>query len=195
MLPADLASWAVALAAFFSIFFGKEISGGLGQNSFNPALVGLAILFLGPLGQGFPSSELLVWSEICSMAIFAGGVILIWAKLIRWEIPVLYLGTLLLLQTVVEHTISLAMIQDLLSSGPLLLAAFFLVTDPVTTPLSKTGMRWFALGTGVLTFLFLWEIPVGAALTLAILSMNALTPRLDVWCLPRPLSRSRTHLH
>lgn len=189
MLPSGLASWAVAIAAFFAVLFGKEISGGLGQNPFNPALVGLLVLYLGVLGGVSPSSELLVWSEGSSMALLAGGVILIWAKLIPWEIPILYLGVLFLFQGIAERTASWAMIQDFLLSGPLLLAGFFLVTDPVTTPVSKTGMRWFAVGSGALTFLFVREIPVGPALTLALLSMNALTPRLDVWFRPRPKLR------
>ena len=196
MLPADLASWAVALTAFFSIFFGKEISGGLGQNPFNPALAGLVILYLGILGGESASPGSLVWSDTSPMAILAGGVILIWAKLIPWEIPFLYLGTLFLLQGLVERTASLAMAQDFFLSGPLLLAGFFLVTDPVTTPVSKTGMRWFAVGSGALTFLFGREVPVGPALTLALLSMSALTPRLDVWFRPRPgLARLKSNHH
>ncbi|MBI2167556.1 MAG: RnfABCDGE type electron transport complex subunit C [Candidatus Omnitrophica bacterium] len=196
MLPADLASWAVALASFFSIFFGKEISSGLGQNPFNPALAGLVILYLGILGGESASPGSLVWSDTSPMALLAGGVILIWAKLIPWEIPFLYLGTLFLLQGLVERTASLAMAQDFFLSGPLLLAGFFLVTDPMTTPVSKMGMRWFAVGSGALTFFFGREVPVGPALTLALLSMNALTPRLDVWFRPRPaLTRQKSNHH
>lgn len=43
-LPAGLPLWMTALGAAFAIVFGKQVWGGLGQNVFNPALVGRAFL-------------------------------------------------------------------------------------------------------------------------------------------------------
>ncbi len=45
-LPVGIPLWMIALGSAFGVFFGKEVFGGVGQNVFNPALVGRAFLFL-----------------------------------------------------------------------------------------------------------------------------------------------------
>lgn len=182
LLPPALPSWMVALGSAFAVVIGKEIFGGLGQNIFNPALVGASFLFLSfPAARDFlstPSQAPAVIVIINIIAILLGGALLLMKRLIAWEVPFLYLGAAGLL--------SLALGQDHpLFSSPLLLAAFFIVTDPVTTPLTRTGNRWFALGAGLLSALFRQAMSPVEAFTSGILLMNGVTPWLDQWIHPR----------
>ncbi len=169
MLPPSVPSWAAALGAAFAIFFGREIFGGLGENPFNPTLVGFAflLLILGPWGEGANAP---LSNPAMGGALSVGGVILLWSRLIHWEIPFLYLGTLFLVQAVRPEAVAA------IFSVPALLAAFFFVTDPATTPLTRKGERWFAVGSGLLSVI---GIPQ------ALLVMNALNPWLDRWCRPK----------
>ena len=169
LLPPSLPSWMIALGSFFAIVMGKEIFGGLGQNIFNPALVGFSFLVL-----SFPSVQSLLSmpSEnpegiIKSVGIFVGGILLCVKRIIAWEIPLIFLAVVWIFdfKTVYSHS--------------LLLAGFFIVTDPVTTPLTRMGNRGFALGAGVLTALFRLVMTQVEAFVSGILWMNALTPWLD----------------
>jgi electron transport complex protein RnfD len=69
-----------------------------------------------------------------------------------------------------------------LTTGGMLLGAFFIATDPVTAPLSTKGMWIFGIGTGALVMLIriVGEYPEGVMY--AILIMNAVTPLIDRLC-------------
>jgi len=66
-----------------------------------------------------------------------------------------------------------------LTSGGLLLGAFFIATDPVTAPLTRRGMWLFGLGVGTITMLIriVGEYPEGVMFS--VLLMNAVTPLID----------------
>lgn len=72
-------------------------------------------------------------------------------------------------------------------SGGLLLAAFFFVTDPVTTPLSHRGQAAFAVLVGALTVLIRFHGPYPEGVAYAVLLANAARPLLDDLTRPRPL--------
>ena len=176
LVPSTLPSWMIALGSAFGIVMGKEIFGGLGQNIFNPALVGVSFLLL-----SFPSAREIFLAPtqtleivVSIVTLLLGGVFLWTKRLIVWEIPLLYLGAVGLLSIVLIP----AEINSLFSK-PILLAAFFIVTDPVTTPLTRTGSRRFALGAGLLTAAFRLAVGPAEALTSGILLMNGLSPWLD----------------
>lgn len=182
LLPPSLPSWEAALGSAFAIFFGKEIFGGLGENPFNPALAGAAFLW-----AAFPSS-LTAFSGLLPVhaalflapLLWGGGIFLLIRRLIRWEVPLFYLGSVFLFSMVLGRR------EEIFFSGPLLLAAFYLVTDPVTTPLTRPGERWFAFGSGLLTAAIREKTSLTEGMTYGILMMNALTPWLDHWFRPRP---------
>ena len=71
-------------------------------------------------------------------------------------------------------------------AGGLMLGAFFMVTDYVTSPLTTRGRIIFAVGAGVLVVLIriLGNMPEGVAYS--ILMMNAFTPLIDRYVRPRP---------
>jgi len=78
-----------------------------------------------------------------------------------------------------------------LVSGATFLGAFFIATDYVTSPVSKSGQLIFGIGVGLLT----WSIrnfagyPEGMAF--AVLLMNSLTPIIDQYTRPRAFGRNR----
>lgn len=182
LVPPSLPSWAAALGSAFAIIFGREIFGGLGQNPFNPALVGIAFLLV-----SFPSlrdvllrlPQTIGTERIYSIAVLLGGLVLILKRVIYWEVPVIYMGVFLAVSLGTGQ-----LLGEVIFTGSVLLAAFFMVTDPVTTPLTRLGTRWFAFGAGILTAVISeWISPV-EAVTYGILLMNALNPHLDHWLRP-----------
>ena len=175
-LPADLASWKVALGSAFGIIFGKQVFGGLGQNPFNPALVGCAFVFAAfPASiSAFRESLGALHSTSLASAILLGGLALLLMRLIHWEIPLLYLGGYALFCLALGYEAG-----EKVLDWPILLGAFFLVTDPVTTPLTRMGEQWFALGAGILSALFAASLNPFQGITYAVLWMNALNPWLD----------------
>ncbi len=74
-----------------------------------------------------------------------------------------------------------------LAAGGVMLAAFFIVTDPVTSPLTKPGRWIFGLGAGVLVVLIRLFANLPEGVMYAVLVMNALTPLVNRWTLPRPV--------
>ena len=136
------------------------------------------------LGIGKPGSL----GETCGLAIVLGGVLLIFLNIIRWQIPVCYLGTVFLITDIAWLCAPGQYAPPLfhLLTGGLLLGAFFMATDMVTTPLSRTGSVIFAVGCGILTSAIrLWgNYPEGVSFS--ILIMNAFTPLIDRFTKGRP---------
>ena len=119
--------------------------------------------------------------ETCTLGLILGGILLIALRIIRWQMPffllltiALFTGTAWLLPPAVY-----APPQFHLLTGGVMLGAFFMASDPVTSPLSRTGAILFAIGCGcIISIIRLWgNYPEGV--TFAILIMNALTPLID----------------
>lgn len=131
--------------------------------------------------------------ETSALLLLAGGVVLVLRRIITWHAPVaMLLGVAL--PALVAHALDPAHYLDLgahLLSGGLLLAAFFIVTDPVTCPNTGAGQFVFGLGAGLLTWIIrTWGgYPEGVAF--AVLLMNAATPVIDRYVKPRIYGRAR----
>ena len=131
-------------------------------------------LFIGNVGGSI--------GETSALLIMIGGAILIITKIINWRIPLLYIGTVFVL--------TFALGEDPLFyvlAGGLMLGAFFMATDYVTAPLTNKGKAIFAVGCGFLTVCirFYGGMPEGVAFS--ILLMNAFTPLIDRYTIPKPL--------
>ena len=90
--------------------------------------------------------------EISSMMLLIGGLYLIFRKVISWHIPVAYIGSVALLALIFPHGND--PVQYMLYSvfgGGLMLGAFFMATDYVTSPVTKKGQLIFGVGCGVIT--------------------------------------------
>ncbi len=118
--------------------------------------------------------------ETSALLVLIGGLILIAFGLIKWHVPVFYIGTVALLSWILGRD---PLFQIL--AGGLFLGAFFMATDYVTTPLTTKGKLIFALGAGILVVLirFFGTMPEGVAYS--ILLMNAFTPLIDRYARPK----------
>ncbi len=131
--------------------------------------------------------------ETSALLLAAGGAWLVYKGVSGWEIPVAVLGTIALLATAM-HLIDPAQYapaQFHMLTGATVLAAFFIATDPVTSPVSRQGQLLFGAGVGALIYLIrTWGgYPEGAAF--AVLLMNAATPMIDHYLKPRIYGRDR----
>ncbi len=122
--------------------------------------------------------------EVGTVALLLGGLYLLFRRVISWEIPLTYLGTVAILAVLFPQygadPAIFAIAQ--LCSGGLLLGAFFMATDYVTSPLTWEGKLIFGVGCGVLTVLFRYFGAYTEGVSFAILIMNILTPYIDRLC-------------
>lgn len=126
--------------------------------------------------------------ETSAIALLIGGVVLIACKLIKWQVPLAYIGSVFAI-TGIAHLISPETTHSPVFhvlSGGLLLGAFFMATDMVTSPMTIKGSWIFGLGCGIMTSAIrLWgSYPEGVSFS--ILFMNALTPLIDRISISKP---------
>jgi electron transport complex protein RnfD len=131
--------------------------------------------------------------EISVLALLAGGLFLLWRGYIYWQVPVSYVATVFVLTgTVFLYDPSRAASPVFhVVSGGLMIGAFFMATDMVTSPVTKRGMIIFGVGCGILTSVIrLWGgYPEGVSF--AILIMNATVPLLDRYFRPKVFGERR----
>jgi electron transport complex protein RnfD len=122
--------------------------------------------------------------ETSAMALLVGGIYLLIRRTITFHIPLAVLSSALLLAAVAWFANPEDYAWPLLhlTTGGLMLGAFFIATDPVTAPLSTKGMWIFGIGLGSLVMIIrlLGEYPEGVMY--AVLLMNAVTPLIDRMC-------------
>lgn len=112
--------------------------------------------------------------EVNALVILIGGVILIFARVIDFKIPLLYLATIAIFSLFMNHN----PLYHLLT-GSLLLGAFFLAPTFSTTSQKNSAKITYGIGCGLLTMLIrVYSSPLEAVF-FAILFMNALSPLLD----------------
>lgn len=122
--------------------------------------------------------------ETSALALLIGGGYLLVRRTITWHTPAAALGSAALIAVlywlIKPHTAVNPLLH--LTSGGLLIGAFFIATDPVTAPLSSRGMLIFGAGVGTLIMLIrlLGEYPEGVMY--AVLIMNGFSPLIDRWC-------------
>lgn len=237
VIPPGVPLWLPAIGAFCSIAIAKSAFGGLGNNIFNPALVGRAILLASfpvamttwkfPIGiekvnstvtasattavdsitaattLALEKSKLTeyvpsIWNlfigreggslgETSVLALLIGAAVLLIRGYITWHIPVSFIGTVAVIIGVVQlfGDRNFILIPIHLFSGGLVLGAFFMATDMVTSPLAKKGGIIFGIGAGTITCIIrlLGGYPEGVCY--AILLMNAFTPLIDRYVKPK----------
>ena len=131
--------------------------------------------------------------EVSALALIAGGLYLMYKKVITWHIPVFYLGTFSLLMSAFWFYTDSPSVEPLthLLSGGLLLGAFFMATDYTTSPMTKKGQIIFAVGCGVLTFVIRRYSSYPEGVSFAILIMNAFVPLIDKYAHQRIFGTGR----
>ena len=121
--------------------------------------------------------------ETSALALLLGAAYLLYRKVITWHIPAAYLLTVFAYAAILRAVSPATAVPPLFHvlSGGLLLGAFFMATDMVTTPLTRRGMLVFGIGCGVLTMV-IRTVKTGAypeGVSFAILIMNAFTPLIN----------------
>ena len=215
-LPPGMPIWVIFVAITSGLGLGKYAYGGMGQNIFNPAMVGYVVVLISfpehlavwpALVDGLTSAtplELLKYNagltldelsstphfgafaglgwEWINAAYLAGGLALVFLRIISWHIPLAMLGAVLLLSIIfydMGSSQSLGSPAMHFFSGGMMLGAFFIATDPVTAPATVRGKVIFGLITGVLVFVIRsWGVyPDGIAF--AVLLANLCAPFID----------------
>jgi electron transport complex protein RnfD len=131
--------------------------------------------------------------EVSALALLLGAGYLLYRRILTWHIPATYVGTVILLSGVfwlINPAKYPSPVFHLLTGG-LVLGAFYMATDMVTTPVSARGMLIFGVGCGVLTVLIRLFGGYPEGVSFAILLMNAATPLIDRYTKPRTFGTSR----
>lgn len=128
--------------------------------------------------------------ETCAAALLFGGIFLIGMGIISPVTPFAYLGTMAVCTLLYSGGDVHFMLYHLLAGG-LMLGAFFMATDYVTTPITWQGKLIFGVGCGILTFLIriFGNYPEGVSFS--ILLMNILTPYIDKFTMTKPFGGIR----
>ena len=209
-LPANIPLWQACVASAFAIIIVKCLFGGLGCNIVNPAAtarVFMLVAFGSMTTSAFPKGldavagatplaqlaegtvpdlkDLFLGNvggtigETCSLALLIGAAYLLIRKVISWHIPVSFIATVFIFSLCVEgFDFTKALAWTL--SGGLIIGAFFMATDYVTSPTTPKGSIVFGIGAGLITALIrFWGVyPEGVSF--AILLMNILNPYIDM---------------
>ena len=125
--------------------------------------------------------------ETSAIALIIGAAYLFYKKVIDYRIPISYILTVVTISFIANkiNPSSYAPLVFHVLAGGLLLGAFFMATDPVTSPVTKKGRWVFGIGCGIITMVIrLWGgLPEGVMYS--ILLMNALTPLINKATRPR----------
>lgn len=153
--------------------------GQLAEGTAPAKLPHLIDLFLGSTGGSM--------GEISALAILIGGLYLLYRKIITWEVPVLFITSLGIFTGIFwlidPNTYADPMFHIL--AGGVMLGAWFMATDMVTSPMTFRGRVIFAVSAGVLTGIIRLFGSYPEGVSYAILIMNAFTPIIDKYVLPR----------
>ncbi len=125
--------------------------------------------------------------ETVAILILVGLFILIITKVADWRLPFSYFAAVFIFSTVLWFINSDIYINPLLSLflGGVMFGGTYMVTDPVTTPLSKKGKWIFGLGAGILTVIIRNYSGYPEGVMFSILLMNAVTPLINRWTAPK----------
>ena len=126
--------------------------------------------------------------EVSALACVLGGLFLCVRRVASWEIPA---GVLIsaLVWSILANLPNMASEWTFLHhmlSGALLFGAFFIATDPVTSPLTPKGKWFFGLGIGSIIMLLRVFSGYPEGVMFAVLMLNGLTPLINRWTIPRP---------
>jgi len=131
--------------------------------------------------------------ETSAILILAGGLFLMYKRIISWHIPLSVMGGLFVMASIF-HAVDPARFASgtfHLVSGATFLGAFFIATDYVTSPVTRTGQLIFGISCGVLIWLIRTFAGYPEGVAFAVLLMNALTPIIDQYTRPRAFGRNR----
>jgi electron transport complex protein RnfD len=260
-LPPYVPWWICVVGGVFAVVMGKQVSGGLGYNIFNPALIArvfllisfpvqlttwpephffagdqaytlnqaLAVFFAGDLTGGNPAVVLDTLStatplgqlrtelglgksvqqalggtfdfgyiqasigtiagslgETSVVLLLVGAAYMMRRRLFTWHVPGAMLAGCLLpaaLFWIIDSSRYASPVFHLVTGG-LVLGAFYMATDMVTSPVTRTGQLIFGAGCGLLTYVIRTWGGYPEGVSFAIVIMNATVPLIDQYTRP-----------
>ena len=217
-LPPTLPWWMGVVGAFFAIIVVKQLFGGLGQNFMNPALGArcfLLICFAGKMtnfvydgvtgptplanlkaGESVDSFAMLIGNtsgtigETSVIALMIGAMFLILMGVIDLRIPGTYILTFVIFISLFGgHGFDVKYLLCHLFGGGLMLGAWFMATDYVTSPITSKGKIVYGICLGCLTGLFRLFGGSAEGVSYAIIISNLLVPLIEKATLPKPFGK------
>ena len=215
-LPSTFPIWMAVIGAAFAIIVVKQVFGGLGQNFMNPALGARCFLFLSfssymtnfvydGVSGATPLYILKTTGEVDSLrdmfignisgtigetsviALLIGAVYLLAKKVIDFRIPLAYLATFSIFILIFgEKQLDFEYLLAHLCGGGLMLGAFYMATDYVTSPITPWGRVVFGVLLGILTGIFRVFGANAEGVSFAIIFSNLLVPQIEKITRPRP---------
>ncbi len=214
-LPPTFPIWMAVIGSAFAIIVVKQVFGGLGQNFMNPALAARCFLFMsfaGHMTSFIPdgvtgatpletlkttgSANLLdmfigntygTIGETSVIAILIGAIYLLVKKIIDFRIPLAYLLSFSVFILILgDKPFDIQYLAAHLMGGGLMLGAFFMATDYVTSPITPVGRIVFGVMLGILTGIFREFSSMNEGVSFAIIFCNLLVPQIEKLTRPRP---------
>jgi len=182
--PAQMTTFAMpANGRFVDAFSGQTALSALNESGMDFGAVDHLTMLLGNMGGSF--------GEVSALALLAGGVYLLYRRVITWHIPVAVFVTMALFAFVYAAATGMTAaalwqypLFHLLAGGAML-GAIYMATDYSTSPMTHRGMLIYGAGIGVITMAIrLWG-PYPEGMSFAILLMNAVTPLINKYVKPK----------
>ncbi|RJQ32246.1 MAG: RnfABCDGE type electron transport complex subunit D [Actinobacteria bacterium] len=120
--------------------------------------------------------------EVSAVLLLVGAAILLFKKIIDWRIPFFYIGTVAFLTFAAGKNPTFYVL-----AGGLIIGAFFMATDYVTSPITPRGRIIYGVGLGAVTVLLRFYSNLSEGVMFAILFMNMLAPLIEKYSRPRVL--------
>ncbi|MBQ3596234.1 MAG: RnfABCDGE type electron transport complex subunit D [Clostridia bacterium] len=187
-LGKNIANPAITARVFMLLTFATTVGGGaapvadltasasplvtLNQGAEAASSISLLTLFLGTHAGAI--------GETCVIALLLGFAYLVIRKVIKWYVPASFVATVFVCYFLFGGFDVVYSLQHVLAGG-LLLGAIFMATDYVTTPATNLGRVVFCIGAGLLTFAIRSFGAYPEGVSIAILTMNLLTPFIADW--------------
>ncbi len=217
-LPSTAPWWIGVVGGIFAILVVKMLFGGLGQNFMNPALGARCFLLIsytsimcnfdcdaytGPTpiaslkaGESVNILDMVVGrtagviGETSMIAIVIGACFLILLGVIDLKIPGTYIITFVIFIVLFGgHGLDPAFVSAHLAGGGLMLGAFFMATDYVTSPVTKKGRYLYGVILGILTGIFRIFGPSAEGVSYAIILGNLLVPLIEKITMPKAFGK------
>ncbi len=219
-LPHTLPIWQSVLGSVFAIVIVKMLFGGLGQNFMNPALgarcfllvsfaatmtsftydgvTGATPLALLKSGESVDTMKMFLGTtagtigETSVIAILVGAIFLIFMGVIDLKIPASYIISFAVFILIFGgHGFDMNYLVAHLCGGGLMLGAFFMATDYVTSPITPAGKIVFGILLGILTGLFRIFGANAEGVSFAIILGNLLVPIIEKFTIPRAFGQKK----
>ena len=197
-LPSNFPIWMIVIGALVAIGVGKMTFGGLGQNPFNPALVGRCFLLVSfPVAMtSWPvGNQLMAYTDattgatplyLMQMAIKNGDPSLLEKLPSSLDMFLGVIATVFCFSGLLHlsNPVYANPVQVILSGG-LMLGAIFMATDYVTSPMCARGQLIYGICIGLLTVIIRNWGAYPEGMSFAILIMNAFTPLINYYVKPK----------